>query len=299
MVFRTPPLATVHKLGLGPSRDYLRNGLVKLVQLLMEMDLSERIDAQHYERNEQRTTYRNGYRKRRWKTSVGAVNVRIPKLRKGTYYPDFLHHCEETLLTWLSQAYVDTQTLQYDLDNSLASLSLRELQPYEQAQLFEALHDLAKDERHHPIQLSLRDLWLDMVDLGRTNGIRQIVLVAVGIDHYGAYHPLDFEITSDADDERIWAAFLRRLMARGVRHIDQVISGDHGGLRSLANEVFGAEWQYQRPYELQDVLYYVSENNHMSLTDAVSTLYITQPDFKITYHLLDQATPMNLLASVA
>lgn len=300
MTFETSLHQTLHKLGLGPSDQYLKTGLSQLVQLLMDLDLSRSIDAEHYERSEQRTTYRNGYRKRRWKTIIGDVDLRIPKLRKGTYLPDFLDDCEGPLIDLLRYGYMQPSATLHIVDDKLSQLALFDDMPlHEIAQIEEVLHDLVYTERNAPLKQSITSLWLDMIDLGLHNGRTQTLLVAIGDDRHGGHHPLDFEITTDSDDEHTWAALLRRLITRGVQQVQSVISGDQGGLRSLVDEFFGAEWRYQRPYELQDVLYYVSENNQMTLTDAFSILYIALPDHTITYHTLDQTMPTSMLTSVA
>jgi len=105
MSFETSLPDLLHKLNLQPSAQYLKNGMHVLVQLLMDLDVSTTIDAEHYERSSQRVAYRNGYRRRRLKTTLGTVDLRIPKLRKGSYYPKFLTACEQAIIPLLQMAY--------------------------------------------------------------------------------------------------------------------------------------------------------------------------------------------------
>jgi hypothetical protein len=106
MAKRTVTLAEyLRNTGIEADSDFLREGIARLIQLLMEMEVSERIGAEKYERSESRQEYRNGYRDRIWETRVGEIQLQIPKLRRGTYYPSFLEprrRAERALLALFS-----------------------------------------------------------------------------------------------------------------------------------------------------------------------------------------------------
>jgi len=89
--------------------DALREGLKLLVEALMELEVTDKTGAERYQRTPTRKTYRNGYRRRRWDTRVGTIHLRIPKLRKGSYFPGFLEprkRAERALLSVVQEAYV-------------------------------------------------------------------------------------------------------------------------------------------------------------------------------------------------
>ena len=103
-------LEYLRKLGLGLQPDFLREAIRVMSELLMELEVSQQIGAERYERSEQRTTQRNGYRARTWDTRVGEIDLRIPKLRQGSYSPSLLEprrRAEQALLAVVQQAYIE------------------------------------------------------------------------------------------------------------------------------------------------------------------------------------------------
>ena len=101
-------LELLRKCGADGNVDFLKEALQVLVQSLMEAEVSAKIGAERYERNEGRTTYRNGYREREWDTRVGTLKLRIPKLRQGTTSPllEPRKRAEKALLAVVQEAYV-------------------------------------------------------------------------------------------------------------------------------------------------------------------------------------------------
>ena len=102
-------LVDVLRKGEDPEVDFLREGMRWLIQELMETEVSAQIGAERYQRSDERTTQRNGYRTRAWDTRLGTVELAIPKLRTGSYFPSWLDACrrgEQALVAVVAEAYV-------------------------------------------------------------------------------------------------------------------------------------------------------------------------------------------------
>src|SRR5690606_26244046 len=198
-----------------------------LVQALMEAEVQHITEAERYERSESRRVYRNGYRESLWQTAWGDVLLKIPKLRRGTYYPRFLdaaeNHIHELVLTAYTQG-IDWQ----HLHSQLHSLNLEPLHPGELADIGQQLADIVQQFRSAPLDSHMTGLYLDIVDFMQGSRARSL-LIAIGIDQSGAYRLLTHEIALDADDET-WLKLLRGVQARGLRHVDHVISAQDYGV---------------------------------------------------------------------
>jgi putative transposase len=265
------------RLHLEPKAAFWRQSIPAVIQLLMESEVSQQIDAGHYERSDGRKAYRNGYRTRHWQTPAGEVTLKIPKLRRGTYTPAFVNSTTAMQIReWLWQRYHFGDAGDDHLAHLCKAYGL-DLPPHTISMISAAIHDLIKAYRTQPINDDYPFLWLDALDLGQQEGRYRVLLVAIGIDEHGDYRALDFEISTSADDDRAWAALMRRLIARGQTQFIRIISGECGNLRVLVDQVFAAEWQYQRPYTLQDLLYETHRDDERVLVDAIYDLLVRAP----------------------
>jgi len=285
--------AYLKRLHLEPKAAFWRQSIPAVMQLLMEAEVSQQIDAGHYERSDGRKAYRNGYRTRRWQTPAGEVMLKIPKLRRGTYTPAFVDRATAVhirQLLWQSFLFGS----EYTTVARLCEACGLDLPPHTISTLTEAIHDLIKAHRTRPIDDDYRFLWLDALDLGQQEGRYRVLLVAIGIDEYGDYRALDFEMSTGSDDDRAWAALMRRLVVRGQTEFARIISGERGNLRVLIDEIFAAEWQYQRPHTLQDLLYETHHNNERVLIEAISDLVVHAPyhedDIRMLHGLYSHST---------
>ena len=263
------------KLNLSPDPAFIRGTLQSLLHLLMELEVSTMINADHYERSQSRQTYRNGYRKRKLHTSVGTLSLEIPKLRSGTYNPGFLAKAS-MLQSLITQAYV-SPVHHADIERALAAIGICGLRPYQISRIMAHLHDSVAEARHTTIDGDYPNLWLDAVEI-RFGSARRFLLIALGFDEDGNWTGLDFELVDDPEDEQAWKALLRRLVARDMNHVELVLSSDMADLRALSYDFWpDALWLYRRMHALQDLLYLISENNKDALVDAVSNLVIPVP----------------------
>lgn len=266
-------LSYLRRLHLQIDRDYLRASLTTFAESLMEIEVSGLIDASHYERNRQRRAYRNGYRTHTWQTDIGKIQLRIPKLRRGSYYPGFLeilYQREPFLLDWLQSLYIAGVTLA-DVETVVVQLGIDNLRRSDIANIVENLHDVIEAYRQRKLRHRYRYLLLDVVDFG----LRDSAAIAIGVRETGEYDVLAIEPTTRHYQETFWKTFLTRLRERGLIDIEQVLSDDYANLRGVVDEVFvRADWRYTRAYDLRDLLTHAPQADATQLVEAISRLTI-------------------------
>lgn len=253
--------------GLALDPRYVREALHTLAQALMESEVGQMLDAARYERNESRRAYRNGYRDSAWGTPAGEIALRVPKLRKGSYYPHFLNQeAAQTLFRLVQAAYAGDML---DINPALASLDLVALSDYDLADIAERLDDMVYNAQHRSISPDYDVLFLDTINVefersGRT--LWRQLLVALGVRSDGRIDFLAHDIVAGADD-RAWMTLLRQLRQRGLDSVREVVSDHYEGVRiAVETELVDAVWQHHRNF--------LARENHTPLVDAVSDLVI-------------------------
>ena len=271
----------LEQLGLQPTTEFMQSTMQAVTQIVMEHEVSALIDAQPYERNDSRHTYRNGYRSRRWKTVYGDIRLRIPKLRRGTYTPDFITSDYTQRLihvlqrAWIQQVYWD------DVEDFLTEIGM-EASPQLAAEFMDCLDEHISLHRRSPIKMLFPFLWLNVLP---TDDYRQQIVMATGIQEDGTHQLLDFEIQTSIDDE-FWITFLRGLVRRGLDNVQLVISDAYKGVKvAIYEELIGAEWQFSRDHFIQHVLANAPEEQHAELVDAISTVFIQADQVVGSVHL--------------
>jgi putative transposase len=215
--------------------DFLRESLRFVVEALMEAEVSELIGAAHGERTPDRATHRNGYRARRWDTRAGELELRIPKLRQGSYFPSFLEprrRSEQALLAVVQQAYVCGVSTRR-VDQLVESLGLR-ISRSEVSRICALLDEQVETFRARPLEGDYPYLWLDAkVEKVRDGGrvVRKCVVIAYGVHETGRREILGIDV-GEAESEAFWTEFLRSLVARGLVGVQLVVSDAHQGLKA-------------------------------------------------------------------
>ncbi len=270
LLMPTPTEALVDYLearDLSISRRYLREALQTLTQAIMESEVSRILDAAHYERNPARRAYRNGYRQSTWSTPVGEIELHIPKLRKGSYYPHFLDNITTQHLLRLAQtAYIEGTNFA-QVSTELQSLTATPLHNHDLADIAQRLDDAVHNAHNSPLRIDYPYLLLDVVDVDQHNHSqwRQFALV-FGVDAAGSLRLLGHELVAEID-EMVWQQLLRRLRQRGLPDPQAVISDDFWGARSaVETELVDAVWEHQHNFRLRQ--------EDAAVVDAVSNLYI-------------------------
>jgi transposase-like protein len=263
---------------LGVDTEYLRAALRLLIELLMELEISATIDATPYERKSGRKAYRNGYRERKWRTDLGEISLRIPRLRKGTYHPSFmdaLPDAEPLLLALVQDAYLQGVTMR-SVEDMLRRLGLPAVHTSQIADVCERLDDLVYRFRQRPLRSAYPYLWLDVLKLDVRGSEPVTVALAVGICKSNRRELLGFEVTHQPDGRDFWKAFLRGLKRRGLDGVQIVLSENRDGLQNVVREVFGdIAWDSGRLDAWENS---GSDAGTSELVSAISTLLVnTRP----------------------
>jgi putative transposase len=248
----TALLAYLHALGTEMDVGFLRETLRTTLQLLMEMEVSAVIEASPYERNGRRRAYRNGYREHVWRSALGEIQLRIPKLRKGTYYPSFIDSLEEAegaLLALVQNAYLQGVSRR-GVEETLHRLGIPASDPNQILRLTQQLDEMVYEFRERPLQNIYPSLWVDVLPLELPGRARRFdAVVAVGIQTNGEREILGFEVVPYAEGKAFWADFFNRLTERGLDDVEVLISDTYDGLKPALRETLpGTEWQARHEY---------------------------------------------------
>jgi len=269
-------------IGLEEDADFLHRGIQLLSQMLMELEVDQQIGASKHERTPERRNYRNGHRQRTWKTRVGEIDLAIPKLRKGSYYPSLLEPrrpTEKALLAVIQEAYLKGVSTR-KVDALLKALGLTGIDKSSVSRICKELDHTVEEFRNRPLQESYPYVWLDAMYLKVRQNHRVVSLalvIAIGVDDTGERHMLGFDLGA-SEDEDFWLAFLRSLVKRGLRSVQLVISDAHEGLKKALRQVFtGASWQRCRVHFMRNVLAHIPRQDKRAVADAVRMIF-NQPD---------------------
>ncbi|MCA1705852.1 MAG: IS256 family transposase, partial [Actinobacteria bacterium] len=249
----------VRKVMADEHADVLRESVRLLAQELMECEVSELIGAAHGERNpEGRMAQRNGYRPREWHTRAGVIELGIPKLRQGSYFPHALleprKRGEQALLSVIQQAYVCGVSTRR-VDQLVESLGLR-VSKSEVSRICELLDGQVQAFCGRPLEGEYPYLWVDAkVERVRDGGrvVNKAVVIAHGVHETGRREILGIDV-GEAETEAFWTAFLRSLVRRGLTGVQLVISDAHQGLRNAIARILSCPWQRCTVHFLRDCL---------------------------------------------
>src|SRR4051794_14104802 len=232
--------------------DVLRAAVEAVCRELMEGEVSELVGAELGERRpDDRMTHRNGYRAREWQTRAGTVELQIPKLRRGSYFPSFLEprrRSEQALLSVVQQAYVCGVSTRR-VDQLVESLGLR-VSKSEVSRICQALDEHVDAFRSRPLEGAYPYLFLDAkVEKVRDGGrvVTKALVVAHGVHESGRREIIGIDV-GEAETEAFWTAFLRDLVARGLIGVQLAVSDAHAGLKAAIAKVLGCAWQIGRAH---------------------------------------------------
>jgi transposase-like protein len=262
--------------------DFLREAVEWFLQQLMEAEVTQQIGAGPHERTAARTNQRNGYRPRAWETRLGTVQLAIPKLRHGTYYPEFLEprrRSEQALVSVIQEAYVHGVSTR-KVDQLIQSLGMSGVSKSQVSQLCQGLDERVQRFKQRPLESTYPYVWLDAKYLKVREGdrvVRRAFVVATGVAQSGDREILGFDMGL-SEDAAFWTAFLRDLVARGLRGVQLVISDAHTGLQAAIRQVLqGASWQRCRVHFMRNLLVHVPKQAQTMVSALVRTIF-AQPD---------------------
>jgi putative transposase len=243
--------------------DFLRESLRWVVQQLMEVEVAELIGAERGERTSERLTHRNGYRARTWSTRAGELELAIPKLRRGSYFPSFIEprkRSEQALVSVVQEAYVAGVSTR-KVDQVVESLGLR-ISKSEVSRICAGLDEQVEAFRNRPLAGRYPYLWLDAkVEKVRDGGrvVRKALVLAYGVHESGYREVIALDV-GEAETEAFWRSFLRSLVKRGLTGVQLVISDAHAGLKKAIAQVLGCPWQRCSVHFLREALGHVRKD---------------------------------------
>ena len=218
-------LELLHKGGMDGDVDFLREALRVLVEGIMDAEVSSRIGAEYGERSPERVTKRNGYRSRAWDTRVGTMELHIPKLREGSYFPSLLEprrRSERALLAVIQQAYVEGVSTRR-VDDLVKALGCEGISKSQVSRICQELDVVVDGFLGRPLDGGPYPyLWLDaLTQKVREDGriVNVSVVVATAVNGEGKREIIGMDVGT-SEDGAFWLAFLRSLSARGLSGVE-------------------------------------------------------------------------------
>jgi transposase-like protein len=286
------------QLKLTDVTDRVRTATETLYQELIDAEAAAVIGAGKYERSEERMTQRNGSRPRTFSTRTGDLELRIPKLRRGSFFPSLLERrrrVDQALFAVVMEAYLhgvstrkvddlvkalgadtgisksEVSRICADLDAEVGAFTGRDLSPMAFPYVF-------LDATYCKARVNHR-------------AVSQAIVVAVGVAADGRREVLGFDV-GDTESEPFWTQFLRSLKERGLDGVQLVISDAHTGLKKAINTVFhGSAWQRCRVHFMRNVLAIVPKGNQEMVASIIRTIF-AQPDVEHVKAQFDEVTRM-------
>lgn len=261
-----------------PSTDVLREGVRVLAEALMDLEVAQHVGAERHERTPERSGQRNGYRERTWDTRVGTIELRVPRVRDGSFFPSLLEprtRSERALVAVVQEAYVGGVSTRR-VDGLVKTLGLEGISKSQVSRLCAELDADVERFRSRPLTGPYPYLWLDATFVkARAAGrvVSQAVVIAVGVTASGTREVLGVDI-GPSEDGAFWLRFLRALVARGLSGVQLVTSDAHEGLRhAIAAVLHGASWQRCRVHFLRNALALVPKAAQQLVAATIRTVF--------------------------
>lgn len=258
------------------GEDFLRDGVRVLAQALMETEVDAVLGAARHERTPERTGQRNGYRDRAWDTRVGTIDLRVPRVRDGSFVPSLLEprtRAARALVAVVQEAYVAGVSTRR-VDGLVKALGLTGISKSQVSRLGAELDAEVKRLRTRPLTVAYPYLWLDATFVkARENGrvVSQAVVIAVGVRAEGQREVLGLDV-GPSEDGAFWLRFLRELVARGLHDTRLVTSDAHTGLQQAIGAVWhGVTWQRCRVHFVRNALSLVPKSAQQLVAAAIRT----------------------------
>jgi transposase-like protein len=258
--------------------DLLREMIGFTAQRLMELEVERKTGAAYDEKSAERLVQRNGYRDRLWETRAGTVELRIPKLRKGSYFPAFLEPrrlAEKALTAVVQEAYVHGVSTR-SVDDLVKAMGMSGISKSQVSRLCEEIDEKVKAFLSRPLEGDWPYLWIDATYLKvRQSGriVSVAVIVAVGVNGDGRREVLGMDI-GPSEAETFWTEFLRKLARRGLRGVKLVISDAHEGIKAAVAKVLHASWQRCRVHFMRNVLAHAGRQGRRVVAAFIGTAFV-------------------------
>lgn len=264
--------------------DFLREGVKTLSQAMMELEVSQHLGAERHERSADRTGQRNGYRDRQWDTRVGTIDLKVPRVRDGSFFPSLLEprkRAEHALLAVVQEAYVQGVSTRR-VDDLVQALGMQGISKSQVSRICQELDGVVAQFGNRRLEGNYPYVWLDATYLKvRENGrvVSLAVVIAIGVKASGEREVLGWDV-GQSEDGAFWQQFLRSLVNRGLSGVQLVISDAHEGLKGAIRAVLhGASWQRCRVHFVRNALALVPKSAAQMVAATIRTVFV-QPDAK-------------------
>ena len=264
-------------LGKSADADFLREMIGFAAQRLMDLEVGGLTGAGYGEKNPDRLAQRNGYRERDWETRAGTVELRIPKLRKGSYFPGFLEPrrlAEKALTAVIQEAYIQGISTR-SVDDLVKAMGMSGISKSQVSRLCQEIDDRVKAFLDRPIEGDWPYVWIDATYLKVRQAGRVVsvaVTIAVGVNGDGRREVLGMAIGA-SEAEVFWTDFLRGLARRGLRGVKLVISDAHEGIKAAVSRVFSATWQRCRVHFARNALAHAGRSGRRVVSAFIATAF--------------------------
>lgn len=260
------------------GEDFLRDLTEFMLNRIMEADVAQRINAERHERTDERETYRNGFRDRQFNTRLGTLDLRIPKLREGTYFPPFLEArrlSEKALNAVIQEAWINGVSTR-KVDALVQSMGMTGISRSQVSAICRGIDERVQAFLQRPLEGEWPYLWLDATYVkvrkdGRVVSVAVIIACAVSLD--GRREIIGMGI-GESEAKPFWLSFLLGLKERGLQGVKLVISDSHSGLKAAIQQVFCASWQRCRVHFMRNVLGKVNRTSQSVVRAALQQVFV-------------------------
>ncbi len=257
--------------------DFLREMIGYTAQRLMDVEVEALTGAAPGARSPERVNQRNGYRDRAWETRAGTVELRIPKLRKGSYFPGFLEPrrmAEKALTAVIQEAYIQGVSTR-SVDLLVQAMGMTGISKSQVSRLCEEIDGRVQTFLNRPLEGDWPYLWLDATyvrvrEAGRI--VSKAITIAIGVNTDGRREILGMDIGC-SEAATFWIEFLRKLTRRGLRGTKLVISDAHEGLKAAIGRVLNATWQRCRVHTMRNLLAHAGKQGRGVAAAFVATAF--------------------------
>ncbi|MFN2569552.1 MAG: IS256 family transposase [Candidatus Dormibacteria bacterium] len=269
--------------------DLLREMVSTFTGALMNAEADALCGAQYGERTPERVNSRNGYRERTWDTRAGSIELAIPKLRTGSYFPDWLleprRRSERALVAVVAECYLRGVSTRR-VEGLVQTLGIERLSKSQVSVMAQELDEMVESFRSRPLgPAGYPYVWIDALTQRVREGGRIVnvcVVLATGVTTDGKREVLGVDVVT-SEDGAAWTAFIRGLVARGLSGVRLVISDAHEGLKNaIAATLPGAGWQRCRTHFMRNLLTRVPKSAHAVVATIVRSIF-AQPDGDTTW----------------
>jgi len=261
----------------GSDASFLREMIGFAAERLMALETEELCGAAPGERTGERRNQRNGYRDRDWQTRAGTVELRIPKLRRSSYFPAFLEPrrmAEKALTAVIQEAYVQGVSTR-SVDDLVKAMGMDGISKSQVSRLCGEIDERVRAFLTRPIEGEWPYIWLDATYVKARRGhhiVSVAVIVAVGVNTDGRREVLGMTV-GYSEAEPFWVEFLRSLARRGLRGVKLVVSDAHEGLKAAITKVLNATWQRCRVHFMRNALAYAGKTQRRIVSAWVATAF--------------------------